>query len=141
MHKVAVMQQAPAKCLLCNRGNIADDPDTMDDMWFLDLERDVNWGDPTYLCKYCCEKVGVMAGLVGMQELSEAQDLNKALRKRIHQLEADRDVKNRRLEAIGRGKQAVRQVKKERERAELDKLRTKTTTKKKAKKKVALTDD
>jgi hypothetical protein len=86
----------------------------MDDLWFLDLERDVNWGDSTYLCMYCCEKIGITAGLVGMQELKEAQDVNRAQGRKIHDLQAKLEHKQRRLDRITGGAKALKQEKSER---------------------------
>lgn len=125
MHKVKRMTAAPMSCLLCGRGNTPDDPDTMDDLWFLDTERDIDWGDTAYICKYCCDQVGIMAGLVGMQELKEVQEINRRQAKKIHDLEAKLAARDRRLDAISAGRRAVKRTKKERSALEALKDRTK----------------
>lgn len=112
MHKVAVMSPdlGPPKCLVCGRGNTADDPDTMDDFWVLDLERDVNWGDPAYICKYCCEKVAEQCGFV---DVSAVEDLRLKLRdkiKEVHAAESERDSLKRRMKTIRRGSKALGRV-------------------------------
>lgn len=113
MHKAARMTQTPAQCLYCGRGNTPDDPDAMDDFWVIDLERDVNWGDPTYLCKYCCESVAEAAGYVSQADLKEQQNIVLHQRRRIHDLEARLEQRTRRLEQITTGAKAMRRTKKE----------------------------
>lgn len=134
MHKVKRMTQAPHQCLTCGRGNVPDDPHTEDDLWFLDLERDVNWGDPTYLCMYCCESIGVMAGLVSMQDLKDAQDVNRAQSRKIHDLQAKLEGKQRRIDLITGGARAVKKEKEERSKKRtqtVQELRDKTKKKRK----------
>lgn len=112
MHKVSRMTQTPTTCLTCGRGNTPDDPDTMDEFYAIDLERDVNWGDSTYICKYCCER---LAGLVGfVDETTVAEYLNEIahLGRRIHRLKAALEGKKRRLTAITEGRKALRAEKK-----------------------------
>lgn len=116
MHKVKRMTQQPVACLTCGRGNIPDEPHTEDEFWCLDLERDVNWGDSTYLCMYCCEKIGITAGLVSSDDLKEQLDINRALSRKVHDLTARLDAKTRRLDAVSGGARAIRQEKKQRQR-------------------------
>jgi len=75
MHKVARMDPSmgPPKCLICNRGNTPDEPDQMSDFWVMDMERDVNWGDPAYLCKYCCEKIAAEVGYVPLENVTQLE--------------------------------------------------------------------
>lgn len=117
MHKAARMTQTPTACLTCGRGNTPDDPDTMDDFWVVDLERDVNWGDPTYLCKYCVERVGAIAGMVSTEEVAAKENVIQHQLRRIHDLEAKLEVRTRRLQQIGEGTRAVKQAKKQVARA------------------------
>ena len=114
MHRVKRMTSSPMSCLVCGRGNTPDDPDTMDDLWFLDTERDIDWGDTAYICKYCCEKIGIFADLVGVQELKETQDTVRRQAKKIHDLESKLAARQRRIDAITGGQRAVRRVSKER---------------------------
>ena len=87
----------------------------MDELWFLDMEIDTNWGDAVYICKYCAEKIGINAGLVGMQELKDTQEVNRRQAKKIHDLEAKLEVRSRRLATIGAGRKAVQRTRKEHE--------------------------
>lgn len=112
MHKVERMTQMPTNCLYCGRGNTPDDPDTMDDFWAIDLERDVNWGDPTYLCKYCCDVLAAQAGYVTMDQLMEQQNINQAQGRKIHDLQAKLEQRQRRLDTITAGRQAETRAKK-----------------------------
>jgi hypothetical protein len=113
MHRRSRMDPAvgPPACLHCGRGNTPDDPDTIEDFWVLDLERDVNWGDPAYLCKYCAVIVGHEAGMVDEELLAAKENEISTLQRRIHELETVRDSQNRRLRAIQVGRAAVRSVK------------------------------
>lgn len=113
MHKAARMTQTPPNCLHCGRGNVPDDPDTLEDFWVIDLERDVNWGDPTYLCKYCVEQVGALAGMLPNSEAVKKDNVIQHQLRRIHDLEAKLEVRDRRLSKINEGRTAVKQVKKQ----------------------------
>jgi hypothetical protein len=110
MHKVALMDpvMGPPKCLICNRGNTPDAPDQMNDFWVMDLERDVNWGDPAYICKYCCEDVASQTGYVPQETIDGLESTIRAKNKDIHRLEADLDSLRRRWRAAGLGKKALR---------------------------------
>jgi hypothetical protein len=110
MHKVQRMDPilGPPNCLICNRGNNADDPDTMDDFWVLDMERDVNWGDPAYICKYCCELIAAEVGFVPHETVVQLEEVVKDKNKEIHQIEAERDSLRRRFRSTKLGKKALR---------------------------------
>lgn len=112
MHKVSLMTQTPTTCLVCGRGNVPDDPHTMDDFFAIDLERDVNWGDSTYICRYCCDTLAALAGFVTMDQLQEQMNINKKQGKRIHDLHAALQARERRLEAITGGARALKSEKK-----------------------------
>lgn len=112
MRKVQRMTQTPTQCLYCLRGNTTDDPHTLDDFWALDLERDVNWGDSTYLCRYCVDKLAVLCGYATMEQVEEQLDIQARMRKRIHDLEAKLEQRNRRLEQIAVGTRAVKRTRK-----------------------------
>lgn len=108
MHKVEIMTQAPTNCLTCGRGNTVDDPHTMEDFFAIDLERDVNWGDPTYICRYCCDTLAALAGFVTEDQLREQMNLNQRLKERLHDTEAQLEEKKRRLNRISRGRRALK---------------------------------
>lgn len=111
MHKVERMTQTPTQCLYCLRGNTPDEPDTMDEFFAIDLERDVNWGDPTYICKYCCEKIAALAGFVTMDQLQEEMNINQALKRKVHDLKAKLEERQRRLDQIATGARALKKTK------------------------------
>lgn len=108
MHKVQVMapELGPPNCLVCRRGNTPDDPDSPQDFWALDLERDVNWGDPAYICKYCCILIGIEAGMVDAEQIADLETKIRDQRKKIHDLQAKLEQRERRLKTIVRGKKA-----------------------------------
>lgn len=113
MHKVALMTATPTTCLHCGRGNTPDDPHSMDDFWVVDLERDVNWGDSTYICRYCCDQIAAIAGFVTMDDLAEQQRINQKLKEKNHDLEAELDEKSRRLKRIAQGRKALKKTQEE----------------------------
>lgn len=117
MHRLQRMTTAPLQCLVCFRGNTPDDPDSMDDFWVLDLERDVNWGDPTYLCKYCCEKIAALTGFVPEADFREQANIVRQQLRKIHDLQARLEQRNRRLDQIATGTKAVRRTKKRAKKA------------------------
>jgi len=112
MHKVGRMSQTPTTCLYCGRGNTPDEPDSMDEFWAIDLERDVNWGDSTYICKYCCDVLAATAGYVTMEQLQEQMNLQQRMKRKIHDLEAKLQERDRRLTQIATGRRAVQQTRK-----------------------------
>jgi hypothetical protein len=115
MHKIQRMDPAvgPPACLICRRGNTPDDPDTMDDFWVLDIERDYNWGDPAYICKYCADKIARECGNVPLEVVEEKDAVIEQQRKEIHNVEAERDSLRRRIRSITHGKKALASTKKQ----------------------------
>lgn len=105
------MTQHPATCLYCGRGNVPDDSD--DDLLFLDLERDINWGDSTYLCSVCVQKI---AALFDYYSSDDVKALNKEISKHkesIHDLRAELQNRNRRLAQISTGLKVLKEEKAE----------------------------
>lgn len=115
MHKVQVMDPiiGPPKCLICERGNTPDDPDTLDDFWVMDLERDVNWGDPAYICKYCCQKIAEHCGHVPLEAYEEQQAIVAQHLATIHKVEAERDSLRRRFRVAQTGSKAIKSTRKQ----------------------------
>ena len=115
MHKIQIMDPivGPANCLTCGRGNTPDDPDTLDDFWVMDLERDVNWGDPAYICKYCCEKIAREAGHTPLDALEEKDKIITQHLETIHNLEAERDSLRRRFRVSKAGQKAIKSTRKQ----------------------------
>lgn len=108
MHKVSVMTQTPTTCLTCGRGNTPDDPHTMEDFFAIDLERDVNWGDSTYICRYCCDIVAALAGFVSEEQMTDQLRANQQLKEELHETQAELESRNRRLHQITRGTKALK---------------------------------
>lgn len=80
MHLVERMTRNPPACMVCGKGNT---PDTAGDIGpFLDLERDVNWDDSTYLCKDCGTAIGAEFGM-------QTEDDVLHLRRQIRQLKGE----------------------------------------------------
>jgi hypothetical protein len=115
MHKVALMDKSmgPPNCLTCGRGNTPDAPDEMSDFWVMDLERDVNWGDPAYICKYCCNKIAENCGHVPVEVMEEKDAIIKQQREEIHTAQAERDSIRRRFRTAVTGKKALSSGKKQ----------------------------
>jgi hypothetical protein len=115
MHKIQLMapELGPPKCLTCGRGNTPDGDDTLDDFWVMDLERDVNWGDPAYICRYCCEKIAQEAGHAPIEVLEEKDEIIRAQRGEIHRVETERDSIRRRFRAVTTGRKALTSAKKQ----------------------------
>ena len=100
MHLVERMTQAPPNCMVCGAGNTPDGV-TGEIGPFLDLERDVNWGDSTYLCMLCCTQIGAHAGLMTAEEKQSLEAQIRKLKTQVHSLEAERSVYRRRERAAG----------------------------------------
>jgi hypothetical protein len=115
MHKIALMDPilGPPNCLTCGRGNTPDDPDTLDDFWVMDLERDVNWGDPAYICKYCCGKIAEACGHVPLSAYEEQEAMVRQHLETIHQVEAERDSLRRRFRVAQTGTKAIKSARKQ----------------------------
>jgi hypothetical protein len=115
MHKIQVMDPSlgPPKCLICGRGNVPDAPDTVEDFWVLDMERDYNWGDPAYICKYCCEKIAEVCGHVPAEVVEEQEKVIKQHLATIHTVEAERDSLRRRFRTAKAGKKALQSTRKQ----------------------------
>jgi hypothetical protein len=112
MHRIEVMspEVGPPNCLVCRRGNTPDAPDSMADFWAVDLERDVNWGDPAYVCKYCAADIGGLAGMVDAEQIGDLEAQIRQQRRKIHELETTLEQRERRLKTIVRGeKEKIRE--------------------------------
>jgi hypothetical protein len=84
----------------------------MDEFFAVDLERDVNWGDSTYVCRYCCAVIAETAGYVNMATLQEQMNDNALLKKKLHNTRAKLEQRDRRLNAITKGATALKKEKK-----------------------------
>lgn len=106
MHVVDRMTQSPPNCMICGVGNT---PDTEGNIGpFLDLERDVNWGDSTYLCESCGSKVGASFGMITTTEAEEHHLQMQALKKKLHDKDAEIGLRRRRERQAMKKAKAVR---------------------------------
>ena len=97
MHLVERMTEPPCTCLICGKGNT---PDENGDIGpFLDMERDVNWGDPTYLCEDCGTKIGAQFGMVTTTEIEDYESKVRKLEKQLHDEKARYEHFRRRTSA------------------------------------------
>jgi len=101
------MTQSPPRCLTCGRGNTPDVHDHVPPA--LDLERDVGWGDSTYLCKECCEKIGLLWGWMPPETVREMEDQLNDQAMQLHELHSEMEEKERRMNKILAGREALRQ--------------------------------
>ena len=106
MRKVEKMTQHPPTCLHCGRGNTLG-PDG-EQTPALDLQRDVNWGDSTYLCSACVDVAALIFGYKTAEDVQQVEELNQLLQQQLHDLKAERDLKQRRIETILAGREAER---------------------------------
>lgn len=110
MNLVERMVMTPQACLYCGKGNTPDD-ETGDIGPFLDLQRDVNWGDSVYLCRRCCSQIAALWGFI---HETQKVELERALQKKdeeIHELKSDLDSAHRRLRVISAGSRTLKRVK------------------------------
>jgi hypothetical protein len=106
MHLVDRMTEPPATCLICGKGNTPNAEGTVGP--FIDLERDVNWGDPTYICEDDAMRIGALVGMVTPDELEDLRLENKGLEKKLHDQAADFDLAKRRR--VARAQAALEEV-------------------------------
>ena len=91
MHLVERMTSAPAACLICGNGNV---PDTAGEIGpFLDLEREVNWDDSTYLCKNCGTAIGAMFGMQTEDDVLHYRQEIRTLKRQLHEERARRPMR------------------------------------------------
>lgn len=109
MRLVERMTLTPQKCLYCGCGNV-EDRDTGETGPFLDLERDINWGDSVYLCMRCVAEIAANCEYIDptqAKELEAALDAKDAI---IHELKAEMDSIARRIRVIEAGSRTLKRV-------------------------------
>ena len=111
MRLVERMVQHPPTCLHCGRGNTDEAEFPLPN---LDLEREVNWGDSTYICGACVMQICALAGYISPDQFQELEATITSLRGEKHDLKARLEAKERRLSAISSGRKALRDERKER---------------------------
>lgn len=91
MHLVERMTQTPPNCMVCGKGNTPDEAGEIGP--FLDLERDVNWDDSTYLCKNCGTAIGAIFGMQTEDDALGYRREIRRLRRDLHEAKAERRQK------------------------------------------------
>src|SRR5690348_15074979 len=95
---VETMVQAPCACMMCGKGNIPD-RETGRLGPFANLGIDYNWGDSGYLCEECVGKLAVLFDWISPDTKKEMEREIKKLRKNIHDLEGEIEMRRRRERA------------------------------------------
>jgi hypothetical protein len=94
MHLVDRMVMAPNSCMGCGRGNTPDQYGNIGP--FVNLGIDYNWGDSGYLCDDCVGKAAVLFGWISPDTHTDLQRQIRDHQKRIHDLEAEIDMRRNR---------------------------------------------
>lgn len=113
MRRVERMTQHPPNCLHCGRGSTADPHGRVAPA--LDLERDVGWGDSTYICEDCCSQIALLFGFISPYEAIELRQEAKELKQELHDARAEMEERQRRMDRIVAGKQALGEERKARQ--------------------------
>lgn len=87
MRLVERMTGSPPNCMYCGAGNTPDEHGKIGP--FIDMEREVAWGDDAYLCEKCATQVGTLMGLAPAEELKKQQRMLKEAQKQVHDLQSD----------------------------------------------------
>jgi hypothetical protein len=86
MHMVERMTQTPPNCMVCGKGNTPDESGNIGP--FLDLERDVNWDDSTYLCATCGTAIGAQFGMLLPDDVLGLRREIRRLKRDLHEAKA-----------------------------------------------------
>jgi hypothetical protein len=100
------MTGSPPNCFNCGKGNTPDG-DSGEIGPFLDMQREVNWDDDVYLCTDCATEIGAMVNMLTKDEVQDLERKNKQLKKKVHDLEAEMDIRKRRESQALRKARAV----------------------------------
>jgi len=100
------MTLPPATCMKCGCGNVPDG-DTGEIGPFLDLGLEYNWGDSGYLCMKCVGEMAVIAGWISPDTEKDLKRQIKRLEKKLHDKDAEIDVRSRREQHAIRRARAV----------------------------------
>lgn len=121
MRLVERMTQNPPRCLYCGKGNTTARDDELDTdllpLPYLDLEREVNWGDSTYLCGPCVLKAAALYGYITPEQALTLEQTITSLRRERHDLRAMLQERTRRLDSIVKGREALQAERKARRTA------------------------
>jgi hypothetical protein len=100
------MTQNPPVCLHCGSGNVEDHAGQIPRA--IDLEREVNWGDSTYLCEKCGMLVAGLLDFISPDDYKELERTIASQKKQLHEVKAMLHAQKRRTTAILEGKKAIR---------------------------------
>lgn len=109
MRLVERMTQNPPVCLHCGSGNVEDHAGQIPRA--IDLEREVNWGDSTYLCENCGLLVAGLLDCITRDQYQELERTISSLKTERHELKAQLQGQKRRTTAIMQGKKALQEEK------------------------------
>jgi len=90
----------------CGCGNVPDG-DTGEIGPFLDLGLEYNWGDSGYLCMRCVSEMAVIAGWISPDTEKDLRKQIKRLEKKLHDKQAEIEVRARREQTAVRRARAV----------------------------------
>jgi hypothetical protein len=106
------MVMTPQTCMYCGCGNVPSSKDEEEIGPFLDLERDVNWGDSVYLCMNCVMKVAGLCGYISEDQWKDLEKKIDKLEKTNHDLKAELESQERRLRVVAAGNRTTRRLRK-----------------------------
>lgn len=108
-HNVSLVERMtlpPGTCMKCGRGNTPDG-NTGEIGPFLDMGLEYNWGDSGYLCMDCVGLMAVIAGWIAPDTEKELRKQIKRLEKKLHDKDAEIDIRAARERTAVRRARAV----------------------------------
>jgi hypothetical protein len=102
------MLMAPCTCFHCGAGHVADESGEVGP--FLDLQRDINWGDNAYLCQRCCDEIAALWGYIAEDQKVQMERAIANKDSDIHDLRAEVDSLKRRMKVITAGSRTLKRV-------------------------------
>lgn len=111
MRVVERMTQEPPRCLHCGAGNVPGADGEVEPA--LDLERDIGWGDPTYLCGSCVSQAAALWGYISEDTAQDYERQIKKLKADLHETKAKFAEQSRRVRRVTEGKKALQELKTE----------------------------
>jgi hypothetical protein len=109
MRIVERMTQTPPKCLHCGAGNVENTAGEVEPA--LDLERDVGWGDPTYICSMCVAQIAALWGYISIDQENDYKREVRRLKQELHDLTSKHAAVMRRIRKVTAGRAAAAQLK------------------------------
>ena len=103
-----LLEQTPAPCLVCGKGNVPRNDRTMPK--FLDLERDVNWNDPAIICEDCGEKIGAMFGMLTPDTREELLGQVRLRETQLHDLRIEVEKRDRKIRQLSHRTRALEEA-------------------------------